>query len=291
MITVGPSADLFYIKPHSSWRESKGLFLTCFRPRDTFTLAHSPDAAPTMFTGFFHGVPWICYMWESRGAGKLAVGKWEQDDRTLPSVDSDPEARWKRSNVRTLAAQTGLQSSVKALLPVCPSCLSSLPYPALFDFRWGGRVSVYPGVLTLLPPPHVFLVLLLFSLVPEASGVFFFYSQPFTCNRRASFVVTQSCLIWSCSFKSSSSTPSTGIICEALTFYRSPPQETKWTRCSLKSQVEGRDNTEALAVICCWKQRFCGAIKLPLDMENWVCGLHRAPNSEVITQRRGRPGR
>lgn len=34
--------------------------------------------------------------WESWGAGKLAVGKWEQDDRTLPSVDSDPEGRWKK---------------------------------------------------------------------------------------------------------------------------------------------------------------------------------------------------
>lgn len=47
----------------------------------------------------------------------------------------------KEVHVCTLAAQTGLQSSMKSLLPTLPRCLSCAPYPfhTFFDFRWGGK--------------------------------------------------------------------------------------------------------------------------------------------------------
>lgn len=35
-----------------------------------------------------------------------------------------------------------------------------------------------------------------------------------------------------------------------------------------QSQVDERDDREPFAAICSSKQRFCAAIKLPLDMEN-----------------------
>lgn len=65
------------------------------------------------------------FRWESWGAGKLTVRAGWQD----PSLCGQwPWREMKEVHVHTLAAQTGLQSSVKALLPGQPCCFSSAPF-------------------------------------------------------------------------------------------------------------------------------------------------------------------
>lgn len=108
------------------------------------------------------------FRWESWGAGKLTVRAGWQD----PSLCGQwPWREMKEVHVHTLAAQTGLQSSVKALLPVQPCCFSSAPF-------------LHP-------------LSLIFDEVQERVWCFnSFSSSPpdFTFNRRSAFVVTKSCV-------------------------------------------------------------------------------------------------
>lgn len=88
----------------------------------------------------FHRVLWLCWVGILRRCkasyGEVRAG-WQ-----APSLHGQwPWREMKEVHVCTLAAQTGLQSSVKSLLPPLPRCLSCAPYPfhTFFDFRWGGK--------------------------------------------------------------------------------------------------------------------------------------------------------
>lgn len=88
----------------------------------------------------FHRVLWLCWVGILRRCkasyGEVRAG-WQ-----APSLHGQwPWREMKEVPVCTLAAQTGLQSSVKSLLPPLPRCLSCAPYPfhTFFDFRWGGK--------------------------------------------------------------------------------------------------------------------------------------------------------
>lgn len=138
-----------------------------------------------------HGVPCLCEVgmlrsWEAH-CGEVRAG-WQD-----PSLRGQwPWREMKEVHVRTLAAQTGLQSSVKALLPIHPCCFSPAPllHPSFFDFRWGGGGSLVFQLF--FPPTHS--SRLSYFLPAASQNFFFFFFCYSTWNWEADFVVTKNCV-------------------------------------------------------------------------------------------------
>lgn len=120
----------------------------------------------------FHRVLWLCWVGILRRCkasyGEVRAG-WQ-----APSLHGQwPWREMKEVPVCTLAAQTGLQSSVKSLLPPLPRCLSCAPYPFHTSLILGGVEKSVTAPWCLDPsfssaPPHVFLMIWL--LFPGVSG-------------------------------------------------------------------------------------------------------------------------
>lgn len=135
----GSLVDLFYIFKSKS---ESGLFLAFHRLCHAIILCFSyfcsqllPDVTPAVFAGLSQGAVGILRRCKA-SYGEVRAG-WQ-----APSLHGQwPWREMKEVPVCTLAAQTGLQSSMKSLLPPLPRCLSCAPYPfhTFFDFRWGGK--------------------------------------------------------------------------------------------------------------------------------------------------------
>lgn len=127
-----------------------GLFLTCLGPCDASALRCPVVLLSALGWCWsrcvslgFHRVPWLCLVGILRS--------WEACCVEVRAGWQDPSLRghwpWremKEVHVCTLAAQTGLQSSVKARPPPL-SLFSTSPLPLFFfDFRWGGGECTLP---------------------------------------------------------------------------------------------------------------------------------------------------